>query len=857
MNAGFLRESAPLHDLVRRYASPIRKTTSPAYRKGWNAFILNPHPLTLRCVSSWSFPSFSSPHPTARRSQASFKLGNSPHTTAEEEEQDKILEEEEFSAMQERAEEEDRYLPFAHRLAGKADALDMELRRLRWELLERQQLLVDTEGGTFFCRPANPRRVLVRVFSNQRASLQNDSITSKSRNSSLQGLKNHDEEMTLTAKDLQPYSGWCGSPSVVVRFVAFLARRLLGLLSTQQPPHRDGEDASTKEIATLTQDLDYIRRVRSYHALNFYSRMNLTPKRHLGHAVYIVLWNLWIGVQNGLGCLIFYTMREIKETGWIRGLLRGPLKGGWAGLKFMAYGWGVSPFIHLPCGLFNSLYGPMNFFTGNYFFDALSGRWMRCNMVDSQLHRHLLQREKRLIRAIGRLEFKRKRMRGEEKWARRLAAMGFSLDKFGQKFMSKHGRNANGKASPTARGRESESNLYEVLGVKRTATQQQIKAQYKKLAMLFHPDVIPQSNGSASERERQEAQSRFEAISNAYGVLSNLEKRRAYDIGGARAIEMQESRHGRFLARTPEAMVQSIFGGEAFRRTLLGELLRSHWALRTEAQVSVSLHQFEELLCIRVRQIALELAAIADVHAKGDGKGTGKGTNPPFERPRGGGASKGNRSKSPSPFPSSSPSSSSSNANETTSTHDARLELHPGSNAANDFSRDFDERCERFVARLAEACFGRELLYEVGEAYVVGAQRFLRLRPFYAPKKLLNRKIFSGVSRIVEAILEKKNPLGEEALARRILVEYFNMEYDNVVADAHVVLRYAVQMVLQDATQSAEVRRRRCYAVWWLGKKMMKKGSPWDAVKRDDGDLIAYVQQAANASATTSKPPEF
>ena len=66
------------------------------------------------------------------------------------------------------------------------------------------------------------------------------------------------------------------------------------------------------------------------------------------------------------------------------------------------------------------------------------------------------------------------------------------------------------------------SDHYEVLGVRRDATPEDIKKAYRRLARQLHPDV----GGSP------EAAERFKEVSRAYDVLSNPEKRRAYDLGG-------------------------------------------------------------------------------------------------------------------------------------------------------------------------------------------------------------------------------------------------------------------------------------------------------------------------------------
>lgn len=63
---------------------------------------------------------------------------------------------------------------------------------------------------------------------------------------------------------------------------------------------------------------------------------------------------------------------------------------------------------------------------------------------------------------------------------------------------------------------------YEILGVRRSATSEQIQQAYRRLARESHPDLHP---GPAAEE-------RFKAISEAYDVLSDREARRRYDAFG-------------------------------------------------------------------------------------------------------------------------------------------------------------------------------------------------------------------------------------------------------------------------------------------------------------------------------------
>jgi molecular chaperone DnaJ len=69
---------------------------------------------------------------------------------------------------------------------------------------------------------------------------------------------------------------------------------------------------------------------------------------------------------------------------------------------------------------------------------------------------------------------------------------------------------------------------YEVLGVARTASEAELKASFRKLAMKYHPDRNPGDNDS---------EHRFKEINEAYDVLKDADKRAAYDRFGHAAFE--------------------------------------------------------------------------------------------------------------------------------------------------------------------------------------------------------------------------------------------------------------------------------------------------------------------------------
>src|SRR5205085_5720946 len=64
---------------------------------------------------------------------------------------------------------------------------------------------------------------------------------------------------------------------------------------------------------------------------------------------------------------------------------------------------------------------------------------------------------------------------------------------------------------------------YKILGVERTAAEEDIKKAYRKLARKYHPDVSKEAN----------AKERFQEVSEAYETLRDKEKRAAYDSLGS------------------------------------------------------------------------------------------------------------------------------------------------------------------------------------------------------------------------------------------------------------------------------------------------------------------------------------
>lgn len=94
----------------------------------------------------------------------------------------------------------------------------------------------------------------------------------------------------------------------------------------------------------------------------------------------------------------------------------------------------------------------------------------------------------------------------------------------------------------------SKRDYYEVLGVDRGASDQDIKKAYRRLAMKYHPDRNPDS---------KEAEDKFKEAKEAFEVLSNAEKRQAYDQFGHAGVDPSQ---GGFGGGAGGASFSDIFG---------------------------------------------------------------------------------------------------------------------------------------------------------------------------------------------------------------------------------------------------------------------------------------------------------
>ncbi len=102
---------------------------------------------------------------------------------------------------------------------------------------------------------------------------------------------------------------------------------------------------------------------------------------------------------------------------------------------------------------------------------------------------------------------------------------------------------------------------YEILGVSKNASDEELKKAYRKLAMKYHPD---------RNTNKKEAEERFKELNEAYAVLSDKEKRKQYDTYGAEGFHQRFSQEDIFRGFDFEDIFSNLFGGRGRRETRYG-----------------------------------------------------------------------------------------------------------------------------------------------------------------------------------------------------------------------------------------------------------------------------------------------
>src|SRR5918997_444864 len=165
----------------------------------------------------------------------------------------------------------------------------------------------------------------------------------------------------------------------------------------------------------------------------------------------------------------------------------------------------------------------------------------------------------------------------------------------------------------------SKRDYYEVLAVSRTATDQEIKSAYRRLAVKYHPDKNP-NDASAEEK--------FKEAAEAYSVLSDPEQRRRYDRFGHAGVSSSAAGAGSWGAPGfggIEDILGDLFGfGDVFGAGGRGG------ARRTSAQRGADLRydleiSLEEAARGMTAQLRIPRLEVCD---KCKGSGAAEGTQP-------------------------------------------------------------------------------------------------------------------------------------------------------------------------------------------------------------------------------------
>lgn len=102
---------------------------------------------------------------------------------------------------------------------------------------------------------------------------------------------------------------------------------------------------------------------------------------------------------------------------------------------------------------------------------------------------------------------------------------------------------------------------YEILGVNKSASDEEIKRAYRKLAMKYHPDKNP---------NKKDAEERFKEINEAYAVLSDKEKRKQYETFGKEGFHQRFTQEDIFRGFDFDDILSGLFGGRGRREFRYG-----------------------------------------------------------------------------------------------------------------------------------------------------------------------------------------------------------------------------------------------------------------------------------------------
>ena len=131
-----------------------------------------------------------------------------------------------------------------------------------------------------------------------------------------------------------------------------------------------------------------------------------------------------------------------------------------------------------------------------------------------------------------------------------------------------------------------QKDYYQMLGLSRNASEDEIKKAYRKLALKYHPDHHPDDS---------ESEDKFKEIGEAYAVLSDLEKRKEYDQFGHAGFKRRYTTEDIFSDLNFEGLFREFafgFNSQVFRGSFCGKRGKRCGHRRAEFLKRTFYHEF-------------------------------------------------------------------------------------------------------------------------------------------------------------------------------------------------------------------------------------------------------------------------
>ncbi|KAJ6185244.1 hypothetical protein N7519_006545 [Penicillium mononematosum] len=433
---------------------------------------------------------------------------------------------------------------------------------------------------------------------------------------------------------------------------------------------------------------------------------------------------------------------------------------------------------------------------------------------------------------------------------------------------------------------------YDALGVPPTATELEIKKAYRKLAIVTHPDKNP---GDETAHER------FQAIGEAYQVLSNEDLRKRYDKFGK-----EESVPGGGF-EDPSEFFSMIFGGEAFvdligEISLMKDLTATMDITMQEMEEEELAQSAEEKLNIHDEegphlQLQLQLPAHprsqpptralapapprrnfgqqalmdkSEEEARMEAAGLSQEEKELRKKEKKKGLSKEQQERLTA-FEDERRKAREDRVNTLANKLIDRLSVWTETDKGKDVSHAFEEKIRLEVENLKMESFGLEILHAVGQTYVqkgtsfLKSQKFLGISGFFSrlkDKGTLAKETWTTISTAIDAQMTmeemaKMEERGGEDWTDEKKAEYEKKVTGKILAAAwrgskfeiQSVLRDVCDQILSDKRTRLEKRVERAHALVIAGNIYAKAARD----PEEEGDYMAFEQLMAEAMSKKGK----